>query len=871
MLIADNGANYVLSGDWMPSQAEIFTVLNNWFEEVSEGFIRGAIYDKARTAVSKLGGWMVDDLMAKRPMVGSFLAAVLEHAHFVMGETMITDFKLFPADNAFVEVVSHYTFSVQGEDTDGARLSLASQQTAKIDVGASGKESFTAFVSSGSRFSLSGMVKIRITNNKEALNLVRVGGGGNRCLLTLTVLASDSVPTLEYKESELTFEGGDRLSFSDAIEDVINDATHTAMTHFYGEDGILISALRDAVGAAADRFAEEMIGTSSHWCRGEVHLQPPSPPPWPPAPPSMPPSPPPPESPPPPLPPPPLPPPSFPPSGARACASDVCGGDWGSSFDHPGTSKCNPGCAVRGLARSDCEELYCLEGATCCELPTGRTSTWGSTSWQAIRNGQGWTKCPDGYYVAGMERSSSNGLDGLRALICAWLPAGAKISDYWDYNVGSIFDHRVDRGESTCRHSSGLPGVMTGIYKSGDGGLYNIETLRCGLVMPGERSTSADNGMTLGIAQLDDSRSADNVALALQTREVALRTPKGRQLLVAPAAHIWGWIKDKVVKGLKKARQYVEKAVDFVKNEVIPAISHYAQQLAKCAKDAVNDVSSGKTKVACEVAVMPAHLEAALQAHKSVLQHKMAYAFTDGIYDYWTKSHRADNGRGELMPAKPNLARLLRSLEHSWKVKDMKGGAAVSFSVDTKDLDESSAEQNGDLEFALEGSLTMPLRVEQNMHVGPWIKMDCPEVNGTLQCPAKLQPPEAAPAGAPALQALKSGVVVSCNPTFTYEATVKYKAEVSNVGFNEVCVKTRPNYVTLTVTSEAEGLTSVSTSESKIDWLDLLSDRIADVLYDLFDDIFDTGSPMTRAISLAIENSLQAVMNSTTGKQCGEK
>ena len=228
------------------------------------------------------------------------------------------------------------------------------------------------------------------------------------------------------------------------------------------------------------------------------------------------------------------------------------------------------------------------------------------------------------------------------------------------------------------------------------------------------RHTTVDNGvpLTLGIAQLDDSRSADNVTLALQTREVALRTPKGRQLLVAPAVHFLGWIKDKVVKGFKVVRQAVEKAVDFVKNEVIPAISHYAQQLAKCAKDAFNDVSSGKTKVACEVAVMPAHLEAALQAHKFVLQRKMAGAFTHGIYDYWSKSPRADNSQGDKCradtgrgdkrrPTKPNLARLLRiSLEHSWKVKDMKGGAAVSFSVDAKDLDESSATQNGDLEFA---------------------------------------------------------------------------------------------------------------------------------------------------------------------------
>ena len=468
-----------------------------------------------------------------------------------------------------------------------------------------------------------------------------------------------------------------------------------------------------------------------------------------------------------------------------------------------------------------------------------------------------------------MERSSSNRLDGIRALICAWLPDGAKINYYWDYDVGRTFDRRVNHGEGTCRDHGGNPGVMTGIYKSADDGLYNIEKYRCGFVMPGARSSSVDPSMTLGIAQVDDSRSAGNVALALQTRGVALKTPKGRQLLVAPAAPIWGWIKNTVEKGLKKAKEYVEKAVDFVKNEVIPAISHYAQQLAKCAKDAYNDVSSGKTKVACEVAVMPAHLEAALQAHKSVLQHKMAYAFTDGIYDYWTKSHRADNGRGELMPAKPNLARLLRSLEHSWKVKDMKGGAAVSFSVDTKDLDESSAEQNGDLEFALEGSLTMPLRVEQNMHVGPWIKMDCPEVNGTLHCPAKLQPPEDAPAGAPALQALKSGVVVNCNPKFTYEATIKYKAEVSGVGLNEVCVKTTPNYVSLKLTSEAEGLTSVSTSESNIDWLDLLSDRIADMLYDLFEDIFDTGSPMTRAISLAIEDSLKKAMYSAQGERCG--
>jgi len=867
----------------MPSQAEIFTVLNNWFEEVSEGFIKGAIYDKARTAVSKLGGWMVDDLLAKRPMVGSFLAAVLEHAHFVMDETKITEFKLFPPDDAFVEVEAHYTFSVEGENADGARLSLASQQTAKIDVGASGKESLTAFVSSGSRFSLSGVVKIRITNNKEALNIMRVGGLGNKCMLTLTVLASDAVPTLEYKESELTFEGGEHLSFSGAIEDVINDATHTAMTHFYGKDGVLISALHDAVGAAADRFAEEMIGTSSHWCRGEVHLQPPSPPPWPPAPPSMPPSPPPPRSPPPPSPPPPFPPPSFPPLGSRACSRAVCGGGWAGSFDHAGTSKCNPGCAVTGLERGDCNELYCLEGATCCEIPpTGKTSTWGSTSYERISRGQGWTKCPDGYYIAGLDRSSSNRLDGLNALICAWMEdaEGAKIDYYWDVDVSIIFDHKVYEGERTC-FRNGEFGVMTGIYKSGDDALYNIEKFRCGTIVPGAGTTAdKDFPLTLGIAQLVDSRSADNVALALQTREVALRTPKGRQLLVAPTAPIWGWMVDTVKKCVKVTKQYVEKAIDFVKDEIIPAVSHYAKQLFKCAKDAYKDVSSGKTEVACEVAVMPAHLEKALQAHKGVLVRKMTINnwFTDGIYDYWAKSVEepkltdscaVDSSEQQEHTAKPNLAHLLRSLEHSWKIKDMKGGAAVSFSVDAKDLESSSAAQKGDLEFALEGSLTMPLRVEQNMHVGPWIKMDCPEVNGTLHCPAKLQPPEDAPAGAPALQALKSGVVVYCNPTFTYEATIKYKATVSSVGLSEVCVKTSPKYVTLKVTSEAEGLTSVSTSVSNIEWLDLLSDQIANMLYDLFDNLFDTGSPMTRAISLAIEDSLTRVMNSAAGEQCG--
>jgi hypothetical protein len=46
--------------------------------------------------------------------------------------------------------------------------------------------------------------------------------------------------------------------------------------------------------------------------------------------------------------------------------------NWWGSFDRQGVSRCPEGKALTGLMRNDCNELYCLEEAECCDIPNSQ-------------------------------------------------------------------------------------------------------------------------------------------------------------------------------------------------------------------------------------------------------------------------------------------------------------------------------------------------------------------------------------------------------------------------------------------------------------------------------------------------------------------
>lgn len=99
--------------------------------------------------------------------------------------------------------------------------------------------------------------------------------------------------------------------------------------------------------------------------------------------------------------------------------------DWWTSFDRQGWSTCPSGHFLQGLYRNSCDKLYCIEYGKCCK-PASHPYWWGhcynQNVWSSFDK-KGWSKCKDGYFIAGLYRTSGNNLYNLEEFKCCKMVA----------------------------------------------------------------------------------------------------------------------------------------------------------------------------------------------------------------------------------------------------------------------------------------------------------------------------------------------------------------------------------------------------------------------------------------------------------------
>lgn len=114
---------------------------------------------------------------------------------------------------------------------------------------------------------------------------------------------------------------------------------------------------------------------------------------------------------------------------AKGCEKQIA--DWWVSFDNEGWALCPKGSLLQGLYRNDCEGLACVESAQCvkpCEgdkpiVPNvevffGETGRCYHHTWHDSFDKKGWSRCNEGFYLAGVYRSHQDGLFGLQQAKC---------------------------------------------------------------------------------------------------------------------------------------------------------------------------------------------------------------------------------------------------------------------------------------------------------------------------------------------------------------------------------------------------------------------------------------------------------------------
>ncbi|XP_028394911.1 uncharacterized protein LOC114519057 [Dendronephthya gigantea] len=92
--------------------------------------------------------------------------------------------------------------------------------------------------------------------------------------------------------------------------------------------------------------------------------------------------------------------------------------DWSRSFDHQGWSTCKNGYYMTGLYKSNGQQLRNIETAKCCR-PRTQVEQWGQCyNLNVAFNHRGWSKCPHGYYMAGLYRNACESLSCIERFKC---------------------------------------------------------------------------------------------------------------------------------------------------------------------------------------------------------------------------------------------------------------------------------------------------------------------------------------------------------------------------------------------------------------------------------------------------------------------
>merc|ERR1719157_486693 len=86
--------------------------------------------------------------------------------------------------------------------------------------------------------------------------------------------------------------------------------------------------------------------------------------------------------------------------------------NWWGSFDRKGWSNCETGYFLSGLMRNSCDQLYCLEQAKCCKSTNspGNYNNCYNANWWGSFDVQGWSTCSTNHHIAGLYRNNCNEL-----------------------------------------------------------------------------------------------------------------------------------------------------------------------------------------------------------------------------------------------------------------------------------------------------------------------------------------------------------------------------------------------------------------------------------------------------------------------------
>lgn len=97
---------------------------------------------------------------------------------------------------------------------------------------------------------------------------------------------------------------------------------------------------------------------------------------------------------------------------------------WGCLDPNHVWCKCNNGYFMTGLYRSGGESLSAIEEAKCCRPKGGSSNPWGTWGTCVIKNvwssfdKTGWSRCDDGYYMAGLYKGGGNKLYYIEEFYC---------------------------------------------------------------------------------------------------------------------------------------------------------------------------------------------------------------------------------------------------------------------------------------------------------------------------------------------------------------------------------------------------------------------------------------------------------------------
>lgn len=134
------------------------------------------------------------------------------------------------------------------------------------------------------------------------------------------------------------------------------------------------------------------------------------------------------------------------------------------SFWKKGWSKCPYGWLMTGLVTGQCTGIHCLDKAVCAKPCMGKKrlglgNCYQENWWDSL-NTKGWSKCNEGYYMAGMYRNTCNSLYCIEMGYCCSI----REAEYDHCGNTNWFD-QIKNPESTVKVP--VNKFMTGLYRAG--------------------------------------------------------------------------------------------------------------------------------------------------------------------------------------------------------------------------------------------------------------------------------------------------------------------------------------------------------------------------------------------------------------------